>query len=82
MKKILSNPAAFFMLIVLIVTICVVSIPFIVHFINDLNTKSFFDDHYCCVCGAEAANYAECKYYCTTCFNNKYGDLPIYHGLS
>lgn len=83
MKKILSNPPAFFMLIVLIVTICVESIPFIVRFINQSNTKSIVDGHICCICGEEATNAVGIsKFYCDACYDKEYGDVPIYRGLS
>lgn len=81
MKRILSNPAAFFMLIVLIVTICVVSIPFIVRFIKESSTKSIVDGHICCICGDEATNTVGIsKFYCADCYDKEYGDLPVYHG--
>lgn len=83
MKKIFSNPAAFFMLIVLIVTICVVSIPFIVRSIKESNTKSIVSGHICCVCGNEATNTVGIsKFYCADCYDKEYGDLPIYRGPS
>lgn len=83
MKKILSNPVAFFMLIVLIVTICVVSIPFINRAINESNTKSIVDGHICCMCGEEATNSVGIsKFYCAECYDKEYGDLPVYRGPS
>lgn len=82
MKRIFSNPAAFFMLIVLIVTICVVSIPFIVRFIEESNTKSIVDGHICCMCGAEATDAVGIsKFYCADCYDKEYGDVPIYRGF-
>lgn len=82
MKKILYNPAAFFMLIVLIVTICVVSIPFIVRFVKESNTKSIVDGHLCCMCGDEATNAVGIsKFYCADCYDKEYGDVPIAPGF-
>ena len=81
MKKILSNPIAFFMLIVLIVTICVVSIPFINSCVKESNRKSIVDGHICCKCGDEATkSVGISKFYCTDCYDKEYGDLPIYRG--
>ncbi len=79
MKKILANPIAFFVLIVLIVTICVVSIPFINRTIKESNTKSIAEGYLCCVCGKEATNSAgTSKFYCADCYDKEYGDLPVY----
>ena len=81
MKELLSNPIAFFMLIVLIVTICVVSIPFINRSIKESNAKSIVDGHICCMCGEEAINsVGTSKFYCAECFDKEYGDLPVYRG--
>ena len=78
MKKILSNPPAFFMLIVLIVTICVVSIPFFIRYAEESNAKSLTDDKICCVCGDEATNNVGIsKFYCADCFDKEYGNVPI-----
>lgn len=83
MKKIISNPIAFFMLIVLIVTICVVSIPFINRSIKKSNTKSIVDGHICCMCGDKATKSVGVrKFYCTNCYDKEYGELPIYRGPS
>ena len=79
MKKILSNPAAFFMLIVLIVTICVISIPFIVRSVKLSNAKSFYDSKICCMCEKDATkNMGLSKFYCDDCFYQEYGDVPVH----
>ena len=83
MKKILSNPAALFTLIVLIVTICAIAIPFIVRSIEESSAKSIVDRHICCICGKEATNSVGIsKFYCAECFDKEYGDLPVYRGPS
>lgn len=82
MKKFLSNPAAIFTTIVLLVTVCVVSIPFITHSIKKSNAKSIVDGHACCMCGDEATNAVGIsKFYCADCYDKEYGDLPTYRGF-
>lgn len=78
MRKFLSNSPAMFMSILLIVIICAVAIQFIVHRAKESNTKSIADGHICCVCGGTATNFGTGKYYCASCYDNEFGDLPVH----
>ena len=80
-KNFLSNPAAVFTSILLLVTLCVASIPFINRSKEEANVKSLVDGQFCCMCGDEATNSVGIsKFYCADCYDKEYGDVPIYRG--
>lgn len=82
MKKILYNPPAFFMLVALIVTICVVLIPLIVRSVKDSQVKKgLAAGRVCSACGEEAVRLVPAAdrpyyYYCEKCFDAEYGNVP------